>query len=511
MEDFAADIEVFADYLHYERRLAALTVAAYRADLAQFAEQLQDLYGLTEFASVGPSHIRGYLNRLAAGGMSSVSLGRKLTAVRTYFAFAVSHLGLAVNPSQLVKSPKKPKRLPPAVAAEPLLDLLQGDAFAADFAGQRDLTVLLCLYGLGLRRAELLSLKIQDVALGQQELRIRGKRGKTRLLPIPPALRAQLDHYIQLRADHLASLDDIAGLAPDVRSAQAFQQNPPYQPLGTTPTALPNAASFYESRSDTSESTAGFGESRQDTSESTASFRESGSDTSEGTAGFGESDGDTSESTAGFCESDGDTSESTAGFGESGSDTSESTAGFGESDGDTSEGTAGFGESDGDTSESTAGFCESDGDTSESTAGFGESGIQTQLSETAGTPLRLGGRQLIVTHRAVLPQNPTVGTGRPAAGAAQALFITNRGAPLYAKAVYNLCRQHLEGAAWADGRSPHLLRHAFASHLMEGGADLRAVQELMGHASLASTQVYLHASAQRLLEVYRQAHPKAVG
>lgn len=292
-------LTVYSDHLVYERRLSAHTVSAYMADLDQLTSFLQEDYGLTAFDAVRPSHLRSYLVSLASDGAVNSTLARKLAAIRGFFAFAKTHGFIKANPSVVLRSPKLPKRLPPAVSAPQLGELLQNDCFADDFGGQRDLTVLLLLYGLGLRRAELLSLRTGDFTKGAKELRILGKRAKTRLLPIPAHIQAQVDHYLALRAE-----------------------------------------------------------------------------------------------------------------------------------------------------------------------AFPEVGIDD-------------------------------------------LLLTNRGKPFYAKAVYNLCRKHLERAAWADGRSPHLLRHAFASHLMDGGADLRAVQELLGHSSLASTQVYLHASPKRLIEVYQKAHPKA--
>ncbi len=292
-------LALFRDHLVYERRLAEHTVIAYTADLNQLSSFLQEDYGLTAFDAVRPSHLRSYLVSLASDGAVNSTLARKLAAIRGFFAFAKTHGFLNTNPSAVLRSPKLPKRLPPAVSAPKLGQLLRDDQFSDDFEGQRDLTVLLLLYSLGLRRAELLSLNVVDFTRGAKELRVLGKRSKTRVLPIPAHVQSQVEHYLSKREEEFPTIES------------------------------------------------------------------------------------------------------------------------------------------------------------------------------------------------------------------ESLILTNRGKAFYPKAVYNLCRKHLERAAWADGRSPHLLRHAFATHLMDGGADLRAVQELLGHSSLASTQVYLHASPKRLIEVYQKAHPKA--
>ena len=75
--------------------------------------------------------------------------------------------------------------------------------------------------------------------------------------------------------------------------------------------------------------------------------------------------------------------------------------------------------------------------------------------------------------------------------------------------LYNIVKRYLSQVTTQDKRSPHVLRHTFATHLMENGADLNAVKELLGHSSLASTQVYTHNSIEKLKRVYEQAHPKA--
>lgn len=89
------------------------------------------------------------------------------------------------------------------------------------------------------------------------------------------------------------------------------------------------------------------------------------------------------------------------------------------------------------------------------------------------------------------------------------LFIGNQGRPIAADAIYRLVSRELAQEPGSGPRGPHTLRHTAATHLLNGGADLRIVQEMLGHASLASTQVYTHVSSERLTQSYRRAHPRA--
>jgi integrase/recombinase XerC len=91
----------------------------------------------------------------------------------------------------------------------------------------------------------------------------------------------------------------------------------------------------------------------------------------------------------------------------------------------------------------------------------------------------------------------------------RALFIGQSGKRLTVRQIQNVVGQFLDQVGEDSGLSTHSLRHSFATHLLDAGADLLAVKELLGHASLSTTQIYTHTSKERLQRVYRQAHPRA--
>src|SRR5690606_1543174 len=89
------------------------------------------------------------------------------------------------------------------------------------------------------------------------------------------------------------------------------------------------------------------------------------------------------------------------------------------------------------------------------------------------------------------------------------LIVTNKGKDSYPGQIYGIVKKYLNLITSQSKRSPHVLRHTFATSLLDNGADLNAIKELLGHSGLAATQIYTHNSVERLKSIYKQAHPKA--
>jgi integrase/recombinase XerC len=189
----------WAGYLQHDRRRSAHTVRAYVAT----AHRLIDFLGRHRGEEIAPgslleltaADLRAFLADRRAHGLGPASAARELSGVRAFLRYAAEQQGSHARLPR-TRAPKRPRTLPRPAAPEEAVDLAENAAEAASEAwiGARDLAILLLLYGAGLRVAEALSLTADVLPIGST-LRVTGKRSKTRIVPIVPAVREAIDEY----------------------------------------------------------------------------------------------------------------------------------------------------------------------------------------------------------------------------------------------------------------------------------------------------------------------------
>jgi len=186
----SAEVGAYLAELAEQRRQSPHTVAGYRHDL----DKLQALAGETALAELQVHHIRRFVAQLHAGGLSGRSLGRLLSAWRGFFAWLGRRGGVAANPCEGIRPPKSPRRLPDALSADEAARLLEGGEDDDPALAARDRAMFELFYSSGLRLAELAALDRDalETVLQDGEVRVTGKRGKTRIVPVGSKAQAAL-------------------------------------------------------------------------------------------------------------------------------------------------------------------------------------------------------------------------------------------------------------------------------------------------------------------------------
>lgn len=292
-------IQPFLDFLQFEKRYSQNTVISYQTDLISFFDYLVIQYGDLPLTSISHIYIRSWLASLKDEGLTSKSLNRKISTLKSFFKFQLRQGVIKQTPMTKIIAPKNEKRLPDFVAEKDMQLLFDHVAFGDGWKGRTERLLMLMFYNTGMRLTELIRLTDSHINFSNHTVKVLGKGNKERIVPLSPDLISEIRTYIQAKKEEL----------PDIIN--------------------------------------------------------------------------------------------------------------------------------------------------------------------------------------------------------NSLLITEKGKPLAPRSVYSIVKNYLSQVTTIQKRSPHVLRHTFATHLTNKGADLNAVKELLGHSSLAATQVYTHNTIEKLKNVYKKAHPKA--
>lgn len=289
-------INTYLKYIQYQKRYSAHTIKAYKNDLRSFADHIDLSFGISDPKLIDNKLISSFIAELVESGISTKSVNRKISAVQSFFQYLQNEGELDQNSVKSITRPKQAKRLPTVLRLEQTENLFNQIKFPDDFEGSRDKAILTMFYTCGIRREELINLRLTDVDLQNESIKVVGKRNKERIIPISEKLTSVLKQYFVTREKKKNSCNNF--------------------------------------------------------------------------------------------------------------------------------------------------------------------------------------------------------------------FITNKGEKLYPSLVYKIVKFYLSQVTTVGKKSPHVLRHTFATHLLNEGANLQSIKELLGHASLAATQVYTQTSLEHLKDVYNKSHPR---
>jgi integrase/recombinase XerC len=241
----------WAAHLRDERRLAANTVQAYGSDLEQFLTFLTGHLGappaLSDVSTLQPADVRAFMARRRQGGAGARTLGRQIAALRSFIRYCEKRGIASTTALTIVRPPKQPKSLPKALSIKDAHDFIgTAEAMAEEpWIAARDTAVLMLLYGSGLRISEALGLKRVEAPTGSLDaIRVTGKGGRERIVPVLPAVRRSVEEYIAACPFALAPQEALfrgargGPLSPRIIQKAAERLR---SALGLEPTATPHA------------------------------------------------------------------------------------------------------------------------------------------------------------------------------------------------------------------------------------------------------------------------------
>ena len=189
--------QAFRDYLQLEKNYSPHTVTAYLDDLGFFEEFVKTDFEIENLTEVNYSQIRSWIVSLVDAGISNTSVNRKMSSLKSFYKFLLKTKQIAVSPLLKHKALKTPKKIQIPFSEKELDDVLNHIAYPEGFEGIRDKLIIDLFYTTGIRRTELINLKVTNVQ--HNTLKVLGKRNKERILPVLPIVSQQIKGYLSER------------------------------------------------------------------------------------------------------------------------------------------------------------------------------------------------------------------------------------------------------------------------------------------------------------------------
>ena len=205
----ATNLEAFADYLQKEKKYSPHTLCAYVKDVTDFQEYNAANFNQQDIVSVEYVQIRSWIVFLVESGLSNVSVNRKMASLKAFYKFLLKIKQIEVNPLLKHRALKVSKKNQIPFSEKEVELVLDDFAFDKDFEGVRDKLLIELLYSTGIRRSELIHLKLVAVDFSNAAIKVLGKRNKERIVPVLPVVLNQMRDYLELRADLEAVKDEV--------------------------------------------------------------------------------------------------------------------------------------------------------------------------------------------------------------------------------------------------------------------------------------------------------------
>lgn len=200
-------LEAFTDYLKLEKNYSQHTVTAYKKDIERFAGFCFKEFDLADIDEAHYPLIRSWIVQLSESGLSNRTINRKISSLNAYYKFLQKTEQIVSSPLKMHRALKTDKKVEVPFSEKEMEEVFRSIPYEDDFEGQRDRLIIEILYATGIRRTELVNIKMDDINYANNTIKVLGKRRKERILPLLPSISSLLLSYLKERS-YLKNIQD---------------------------------------------------------------------------------------------------------------------------------------------------------------------------------------------------------------------------------------------------------------------------------------------------------------